>query len=271
VTNKEFTKTAYAESLGVSRASLYYQQKQPEKDWHTKQMIEGALREFPSYGHKRLADHLRINKKRVRRVMKLYGIKPYRRRGKKWKKPKRNDVSFPNLLLEITPQYPNHIWASDFTYLPFKGRFVYVATLLDIYTRRIVGVNVLTTHSAQFVMNALGNAVLTHHPPAILHSDHGSEYASKDYVEMCTSLGVIQSMSAKGCPWENGYQESFYNQFKVDLGDPGRFERLGELVSAIYQTIHTYNNTRIHTILGIPPASFAEGHQRSNALVELVS
>jgi transposase InsO family protein len=78
-------------------------------------------------------------------------------------------------------------------------------------------------------------------------------------------------MSAKGCPWENGYQESFYSQFKVDLGDPGRFATLGELVLAVYQTIYAYNHARIHSILKMPPQLFAEAYERSNQLVESLS
>ena len=76
-------------------------------------------------------------------------------------------------------------------------------------------------------------------------------------------------MSQKGCPWENGYQESFYDKFKVDLGDPNRFNHLGELVWAIYKTIYDYNNTRIQTTLKMPPAEFAKRHyERSKLLVE---
>ena len=266
-----FTKTAFAKSINVSRATLYYQAKQPDKDWSVKQCIEAALRDHPAYGYRRLALTLRVNEKKVRRVMKLYGITSYRRRGKRWKKAKKSDISFPNLLMSSSPAYPNHIWASDFTYLPFKGRFVYVATILDIYTRKIVGVSILTTHSVQLVMNALTTAVLNYPKAVILHSDHGSEYKSQDYMNLCTNLGIIQSMSAKGCPWENGYQESFYNQFKIELGDPGRFSTLGELVYAIYQTIHTYNTTRIHSILKMPPQAYAEAYERSTQLVELVS
>lgn len=80
-------------------------------------------------------------------------------------------------------------------------------------------------------------------------------------------------MSQKGCPWENGYQESFYSQFKVDLGDPNRFDHLrgegGELVWQIYKTIYDYNNNRIQTPLKMPPAMFAKRHyERSKSLVE---
>lgn len=271
MSKKVFTKTAFAKSINVSRATIYYQARQPDKDWETKQLIEAVLRDKPAYGHKRIAKALGINKKRALRVMKLYGIKPYRRRGKKWKKPKKEGVYFPNLLMITYPAHPNHIWASDFTYLAYKGKFVYVATIIDIFTRRIVGVSALTTHSAQLVMNALGNAVFNNPKPIILHSDHGSEYKSKDYRDLCDNLGIIQSMSGKGCPWENGYQESFYSQFKVELGDPNRFPTLGKLVYAIYQTIHAYNTTRIHSILKMPPQVYAEAYERSRKLVESVS
>jgi len=118
-------------------------------------------------------------------------------------------------------------------------------------------------------MNALTMAVSSHPVPEICHSDQGSEYASKDYVVLETNLNVRPSMSQKGCPWENGYQEAFYSQFKVDLGDPNRFNHLGELVWAIYKTIHEYNNTRIQTTLKMPPAEFAQRHcERSKILVE---
>jgi putative transposase len=250
---------------------LYYRHKQPEKDWKLKQEIEAVLHDHASYGHKRRADHLHIHKERIRRVMKKFGIKPYRRRGKKFKKSKEKGVSFPNLLLTEFPQYPHHIWASDFTHISFHGRWMYLATVIDLYTREIVGFSVLTAHSLQLVAAALLSAVHKYPHPVILHSDHGSEYTSKDYVSLTANLGITMSMSRKGCPWENGYQESWYDKFKVDLGDPNRFETLGELIAAIYQTIHAYNTTRIHTKLKMPPVVFARQHQRSNQLLESLS
>ena len=254
---------------------MYYKPKQTEKDWKTKQQIETALRLHPSYGHKRLALFLKINKKKALRVMKIFGIKPYRRRGRKYRKNKNNSVSFPNFLLIETPLYPHHIWASDFTHISFHGTTVYVATVIDLFTREIVGFSVLTTHSVQLVTNALLSAIFKHPAPVVLHSDHGSEYVSKDYLNLCRNLNIAVSMSKKASPWENGYQESFYSQFKVDLGDPNRFSSVGELVYEIYRTIHAYNNFRIHTIIKMPPAMFAmrhiQGIQRSNQLVESVS
>jgi len=267
------TKTAFARSPGISRSMLYYRHKQPEKDWKLKQQIEEAMSKRPchGYGHKRLATHLHIDKKRIRRVMKLYGIKPYRRRGRKWRKPKEKGASFPNLLLTEFPRYPHHIWVSDFTHIAFHGRWIYLATIIDVFTREIVGFSVLTTHSVHLVTAALLSAIHKHPRPVILHSDHGSEYTSKDYVALCMELGITMSMSRKGCPWENGYQESWYDKLKVDLGDPNRFATLGELIAEIYETIHTYNSARIHTGLKMPPALFAARHQRSQELIELLS
>jgi transposase InsO family protein len=260
-------KTQFSKATGMSRSMLYYHHKQPDKDWLVKQQIELTLREFPSYGHKRLAMHLKLNKKRVLRVMKLFGIKPYRRRGAKWKKVnKEYQTQFPNLLLTEIPRYPNHIWASDFTYIKFKKRTVYLATVLDLFTKEVVGFSVLLNHSSSLVMNALLSAVHTHPAAEIAHSDQGTEYASKDYIALETNLGINPSMSEKGCPWENGYQESFYSQFKVDLGDPNRFNHLGELVWEIYKTIHKYNNTRIQTSLKMPPAEFAKKHYERSSL-----
>lgn len=98
---------------------------------------------------------------------------------------------------------------------------------------------------------------MDHLKPGIIHSDHGSEYTAKIYQDFCLSAGIQISMSLKGSPWENGYQESFHSQFKVNFGDPARFKTLGELVYEIYQTIYKYNHTRIHSALKMSPVQFA--------------
>ena len=251
------SKTTSALALGISRSMLYYEPKQDKKDWATKMKIEKALHDHSSYGHKRLADHLSLNKKRILRVMKKYGIKPYRRHGTTYRKPKENGCVFPNLLLTTLPSYKNHIWASDFTHLSWKGRTIYLATILDIFTREIVGFSVMMNHGVSLVMNALLMAVMTQGRAEILHSDQGSEYTSKVYVDLAMALGIKLSMSKKASPWENGYQESWYDKCKVDLGDLNRFESLGEVAAAIYHHIHYYNTSRIHTALHMAPLQYA--------------
>ena len=250
-------KTLLARELDVSRSTLYYHPLKPDRDWQLKCRIEEVLRGHPSYGSRRVAMHLEMNRKPVKRVMNLFGIKAYRRRGRKWKKTKNIKVIYPNLLLTTCPLYENHIWAADFTYIPFQGRFVYVATVIDLYTRKVVGIAVYTTHAVQLVLSAFMNAIHTNARPMLFHSDNGSEYNAAVFIQALRTVGTMISRSAPGCPWENGYQESFYSQFKVDLGDPTRFKTLGELVLTIYQTIWQYNHTRIHSALKMPPMQFA--------------
>jgi putative transposase len=89
------------------------------------------------------------------------------------------------------------------------------------------------------------------------NSTTGSEYNSEIFINALNIIGAQISRSAPGCPWENGYQESFYDKFKIDLGDPNRFKALGELVYEIYHQIYVYNNTRIHSVLKMSPVQFA--------------
>lgn len=196
--------------------------------------------------------------------MKLFCIKPYRRRAKKPRKKqdeKNLPAHFGNLLLQVFLSRPNLAWVSDFTYIAYKSRFLYLATVMDLFTRRLLGFNVLTSHTVELVRGALFNAIKDNPKPEILHSDQGREYASKEYTSLLKQLRIYISMSRKSCPWENGYQEAFYSQFKLDLGDPNRFESLGELTYAIYQTIHYYNHERIHTKLKMPPEQYLRWHK----------
>jgi transposase InsO family protein len=250
---------------------LYYHKKQTEKDWKLKGAIESVLREHHGYGHRRIALSLgKRDERSVLRVMRLFGIKPYRRRGKRYKKMKKQAVMYPNLLMHTIPLHAHHVWVSDFTHIAYRGMDVCVATVMDVYTRTIVGVSVLTTHGSTLVVQALYGALLNHPRPQIFHSDNGSEYNSSSFKDILNILGIYISRSQKGCPWENGYQESFYGKFKVDLGDPSRFHSLGSLVAEIYRTIHYYNSVRIHTALRMSPRQFAllQAPVRMTLLVE---
>jgi putative transposase len=246
-----------AKELGVSVRSLYYKPKQPDKDWKLKCQIEEVLREHPSYGSPRIALALKRNHKPVERVMKLFGIKAYRRRGRKWKKVKKIRTVYPNLLLTTHPQYENHIWVSDFTEVMFQGKIIYVCTVEDLFTRKVVGLSIYTSKGVQLTLSALLNALHYNSRPKIFHSDNGKQYEAEIFISTLETIDTQISRSAPGCPWENGYQESFYDKFKIDLGDPNRFKTLGELVYEIYQTIWKYNNTRIHTSLKMSPVQFA--------------
>lgn len=256
------SKTQLAKKLGVSRSSLYYKAKRDEQDEEMKKQILIVLGIHPSYGHKRIALDFGLNNKRIRRVMKKYGIKPYRRRVKRLRKKDdegKEAVKWKNEIIGFCPIRPNIVWASDFTYIKFQGYFIYLATIIDVYTREIIGWNISVRHDTNLVLGALKHAVeRTGKISVYLHSDQGSEYDAKIYEEYVLGKSIIISMSAKASPWENAFQESFYSQFKVDLGYVNRFETAEELIEAIYQTIFYYNNQRMHTSLKMSPAAFKQ-------------
>lgn len=256
---KSANKRALAKKLGISRSSLYYQSKLKIRDQCLREEILGALHEHPSYGHRRLAIHLGRNRKCMLRVMKKFGIKPYRRRVRRPCKPGdlgKSPLNVANWAKALCPLKRDILWASDFTYFWFHGRFWYLATIIDIFNREIVGLSFSSKHDKGLVLGALDDALKNHATPEYLHSDQGSEYRSYAYFDLLKKHDILASFSAKSSPWQNGYQESFYSEFKKDLGDTSRFETLGEFIEGIHHQIHYYNNRRIHTALKTAPALF---------------
>jgi len=256
-------KSKVLEFLSISRSSFYYKSIREEKDLKLKSRIENVLVDNPSYGHRRISIELRVNKKKIIRVMKKFGIRPRRGHKKPWKRSANGEFeASPNLLVSLFPLYKNHVWVTDFTYIKWHDRFVYLATVIDLFTREVVGLSIKTNHSACLVSEALLNALQSNPPPAIIHSDQGSEYKSKLFRLILGDYKILQSMSKKGSPWQNGYQESFYGNWKVDVGDVNRFGSLGELTAEIYKSIYYYNNLRIHTAFKMAPKEFAEKFAR---------
>ncbi|VVA44049.1 conserved hypothetical protein [Candidatus Roizmanbacteria bacterium] len=256
----EVNKSELARKLGVSRAMFYYTHKQPAIDEEVKRQIESVLTDHKAYGHKRIAGELKLNKKRILRVMKKFGIKPYRRRVKKFiKKDDLNKpaTSFKNEIEKFCPIIPNIVWVTDFTYLKYQGKFIYLAVVMDLCTREIIGINISRYHNKQLVLGAFIDALnKTGVIPKYIHSDQGSEYDSIEFVNFVKSKNIIISMSRKSSPWENGFQESFFSTFKLEIGYLNRFEEIGELIENIYSTIYYYNNRRMHRSIKTTPVNF---------------
>lgn len=251
-----------AKSFRISRRSLYQENTtQKNKDSSLKEQIESVLASQPSYGYRRISLELGLGKKRVRRCMRLFGIKPYKRKAR-WRKrrdERKAPAPFTNQIKSQCPIQPNITWVGDFTFLPFKGKFLYLATFMDLFTREIVGWQISSRHDKNLVMHAFLDGLVNRDfkKPTFIHTDQGSEYTSQDYTNLVQDFGVQISMSAKSSPWENGFQESFYNNFKTDLGlEFDRFENEGHFLEAIHYTLYNYNHQRIHTTLKMPPAKF---------------
>ena len=144
--------------------------------------------------------------------MKKYKITPYRKPPKPLTKKKdlgKPPTKYKNLIENLTVSKPDQIWCCDFTYIKHQSRFIYLATMVDLYTREIVGFNISRYHNRFLVIGALLGALGNggYQKPDIVHSDQGSEYDSKDFADLVEKMEIKLSMSRKASPWENGYQE----------------------------------------------------------------
>lgn len=254
-------KARMAKELGVSRASLYYRRKLPVKDEALRREIEAVMEQNPGYGSPRIAIALKINKKRAARVMRKFGLKPARRAKTPRKLADQGRAALPhlNILGTLSPIAPNVVWASDFTFISYKGEFVYLCTVIDVFTGEVLGFNISRRHDAAFVRLAIERALRkTGAAPTWFHSDQGSEYASAEIQSWLTGLGVTISMNPKGSPWCNGSQESFFGRFKVEFGDFERFDTYADLLEALYWQLNYFSNLRIKTKLKMAPAEFRQ-------------
>ncbi len=254
------SKTILAKKLGIARSTLYYKSRKRTEDERRGEEIKEIIESNPSYGHRRIAIALGMNRKKALRLMKKFGLRPKICRNRKFWKP--GDVRLPeaiykNELAEKEVKEANLAWAGDFTYLRHKSSFIYLATIIDLFTKEIIGFSISKRHSRHLVKSALLDAIKKRGQlPQYFHSDQGSEYRSEEHADFLAELGVVVSMSRKSSPWQNGHQESFYSQFKLELGNPNRFETESHLCEAIYRQIYYYNRIRIHTALNMPPNKF---------------
>jgi putative transposase len=236
--------------------------------------LQAAHEAHPFYGVRRLALHLNWSANKTRRIRTLTGIviptASKKRRGHNASKP---EVAAPPNALhryavfknESRPQdgmnYSGMVesggWVQDFTYLWFDRSMHYLAVVLDLKTRQVVGWRLGTNHSSELTYSALLDALSKHYPPAILHSDQGSEYLSYKHQLLCEKMEITLSCSAKSSPWQNGFMERFFGSFKLELGALAKYQDLAQLHEAIALQIHYYNTKRIHSALKMSPAAYA--------------
>ena len=255
-------KKLIAECMNINHKNIYHQSKMLDRDLKVKEKIEENHITNPAYGHRRLALDLKMNKKRILRVMHEFNIKPPRL----WYQKKyitQTDSSFQdqyaNLLKDTNLAQYNigDVWSSDLTYIKFEGKFIYLVIIQDIVSKEIVGFNLSNNHDSDLVLKTLKEALLkAKKPPLIFHSDRGREYLSENCIIFLESLKVKISVSDPGAPWQNSWSESFFSRFKTESGDFNRFETLGELVEYIFSYLSYYNNDRIQIKLKMSPVQF---------------
>lgn len=260
--------------LQLPRSTFYHQCSTSDKQADDQELTEKIRQIFIAhagrYGYRRVWAELKrqgegCGRNRVRRLMAQAGLRAIQPRSHR---PCTSDGKAsepaPNLLLgKDLPSTPNQAWAADITFIPVAGGWVYLAIVLDLYTRCIVGWKLATHMRATLVVEALQQAVYQRQPPPglILHSDRGSQYGSLLYRHEIAKIGARQSMSATGNPYHNAFVESAFGRFKTELLQNGHFCDWDDAYIEIFHHIETYyNRQRLHSALDYRTPEEFEAH-----------
>jgi len=234
--------------------------------------LRAALRELagqqPTYGYRRLTALLQragwtVNHKRVQRLMADMGLqRPLKRRKTRTTNSQHDFPRYPNLVSALKPSRPEEVWVADITYVRLAQEFIYLAVLMDVFTRAVRGWHLSRSLDRHLTLTALRRA-LADHAPAIHHSDQGWQYACDDYTDLLTEYRVQISMAAVGKPEENGYAERLMRTIKEEEVDLSEYADFHEAYSSLGRFLdEVYTHKRIHSALGyLTPAEF-EAHWR---------
>ena len=259
--------------LALPRSSYYYQPvKQDERE--LREAVEEVASEFVTYGSRRVTQELRrpphemiVNRKRIRRVMQEMGLQPVRKRRKRRTTDSRHGFPrYPNVVADLEVTYPDQVWVSDITYIRLHREFVYLAVMMDVFTRTIRGWNLSRWLDQSLTLVALQRA-LSAHVPYIHHSDQGVQYAANDYVDLLNKHEVLISMAARGAPEENPYAERLIRTIKEEEVYLSDYENFTDAMSQIGHFMdEVYQMKRIHSSLGyLTPIEFEELYWQSQA------
>jgi putative transposase len=253
----------------VSRAGFYrhWIEKEPSAaEMELRDAIQRVALRHRYYGYRRIVVQLQregiiVGPKKVRRLMRRDNLLAIRRR--RFIVTTDSDHGFkvyPNLAQHLELSDINQLWVADLTFVRLEQEFVYVAVVLDAYSRRVIGWALNRTMEASLTLAALDQAIAARQPkPGLVHhSDQGTQYACSDYVDRLEACGAVLSMSRAGRPWENGRCESFIKTLKHEQLDARQYRTLEELREHIEEFIEQiYNPVRLHSALGyLSPIEF---------------
>lgn len=263
----EFPLATLCRVSGLSPSSFHYRPHAPD-DTALRAAIERLAQEYPRYGSRRITRMLRrerwrVNRKRVQRLMRESCLLVQIRRLVRTSVYRPGLGHWPNLLKTTAITHPNQVWVGDITYVRVRSQFVFVAVLMDVYTRAIRGWNLEGTLETSLVRGALEMALREHPAPAIHHSDHGVQYLSTEYRALLDDSGVTLSLSSIGRPTENGYCERVMRTLKEEEVSMQEYESVGEARERIGRFLMAvYNDRRIHSSLGyLTPSEFETAHR----------
>ena len=256
--------------LGCSRSSYYHQPKQRD-DTEDRAAIESVAAAWPTYGYRRVTKQLHreewgINKKRVQRLMREMGLQvKTKRKARKTTNSDHDFPRYPNLVQELEIVRPEQVWVSDITYIRLRYEFVYLAVIMDVFTRSIRGWHLGRGLDQSLTLIALDRA-LAEHRPEIHHSDQGIQYAATAYIDMLRAVDAEISMAEIGQAWQNGYAERLMRTIKEEEVDLSEYEDYTDAVIQLGRFLNdVYMRKRIHSSLGyLTPGEFEERWRRKH-------
>lgn len=258
--------------MKLASSSYYYQpltdlEEHDRSDAELRDHIERLQGEFPGYGYRRLGRQLRregivVNDKKIRRLQRQYQLFPIR-----WQSFKISTTDshhghkvYPNLLAGKALTGINQAWVADITYIRISKGFVFLAAILDRYSRKVIGWAISKRIDAELCLAALKSALQTRQPPpgSIHHSDRGVQYACREYIALLEQAQMQISMSRTGNPYDNAHMESFFKTLKYEEVHLANYETYDDVIQRIPHFIEeVYNSKRLHSALGyLPPIEY---------------
>jgi transposase InsO family protein len=279
-----FPVSAACDAAGVSTSGFYDWRAREAAGPTERQLAEAELVELMrdifeasdgNYGVPRMGKELRraglaVNEKRVRRLMRLHGMAGRcRRRRCQTTFPGPDGYVIPDLVgRNFTPGAPDRAWCQDITYIATGEGWLYLASVLDLGSRRLLGYSMADHLRTEFVLDALGMAVAARGGGAagvIAHADRGSQYTSNDYLEFCQQHQLRPSVGRTGVCWDNAVAESFWESLKRECIQGRVFTTRADARRAIFRWINWYNTTRLHTSLdSVPPIEWEQQYRQAS-------
>ena len=261
---------ASCRALMIRRATYYRApEDRADADLELRDLVQQVALEWPAYGYRRITAELRrrghlVNRKRVLRLMRADNLLILRR--------KRSFIHttdsdhrlpiYPNLVPDLTVTGCDQLWVSDITYIRLIREFIYLAVILDAFSRRCIGWALERSLETELALSALRMALSCRavRPDLVHHSDQGVQYASTDYTNLLKERGIRISMSRRGSAYDNAQAESFIKTLKYEEVYLSEYETIREAHSSISHFIEeVYNQKRLHSALGyVPPAEFEQ-------------